>query len=309
MNPRIRGGSADQIKGEKSDMTGVAGRRIVVTGAGGGLGREYAKLLAREGAKVVVNDLGGARDGSGGGSAMADTVVQEIQDEGGEAVANYDSVATEEGGKGVVQSCVDAFGGIDGVVSNAGILRDVSYAKMDAAAWDSVLKVHLYGAYNVTRAAWPYFREQKHGRVVVATSTSGIYGNFGQANYGAAKLGLVGLINTLAIEGAKYNINANAVAPIAATRMTEDIAPEEWLKGLPPDHVAPVIGYLMSDESTDSSSVFIVGGGQVQRVAYFSNEGVKFDHVPTLGEVADKWSGITDMSNAQEGKQVSTSQS
>lgn len=290
-------------------MTGVAGRRIVVTGAGGGLGREYAKLLAREGAKVVVNDLGGARDGSGGGSAMADAVVKEIQDEGGEAVANYDSVATAEGGQGVVQSCIDAFGGIDGVVNNAGILRDVSFAKMDDAAWDAVLQVHLYGAYNVTHAAWPHFREQKFGRIVVATSTSGIYGNFGQANYGAAKLGLVGLINTLALEGAKYNINANAVAPIAATRMTEDIAPQEWLDKLPPEYVAPIVGYLMSDESTDTGSVFIAGGGQVQRVAYFASAGHTFTEVPTLAEVADTWEQIIDMSQAKEGKQVSTSQS
>ncbi|WP_153504808.1 SDR family oxidoreductase [Cumulibacter manganitolerans] len=290
-------------------MTGVAGRRIVVTGAGGGLGREYAKLLAREGAKVVINDLGGARDGSGGGSAMADAVVKEIQDEGGEAVANYDSVATEDGGKAIVQTCIDAFGGIDGVVSNAGILRDVSYGKMDAAAWDAVQQVHLYGGYYVTHAAWPHFREQKYGRIVVATSTSGIYGNFGQANYGAAKLGLVGLINTLAIEGAKYNINANAMAPIAATRMTEDLMSEERLQSLAPEHVAPVVGYLMSDESTDTGSVFVAGGGLVQRVAYFASAGHTFDHVATLADVADNWSKIVDMSSAKEGKQVQTSQS
>ncbi|MFV0533143.1 MAG: SDR family oxidoreductase [Cumulibacter sp.] len=290
-------------------MTGVAGRRIVVTGAGGGLGREYAKLLAREGAKVVINDLGGARDGSGGGSAMADTVVEEIRAEGGEAVANYDSVASAEGGKAIVQTCIDAFGGIDGVVSNAGILRDVSYLKMDADAWNAVEQVHLYGGYYITHAAWPHFREQKYGRILVATSTSGIYGNFGQANYGAAKLGLVGLINTLSIEGAKYNINANAMAPIAATRMTEDLMPEERLKALGPDHVAPVVGYLMSDESTDTGSVFIAGGGLVQRVAYYASEGHVFNDVPTMGDVADKWDRITDMSNAKEGKQVQTSQS
>lgn len=290
-------------------MSGVAGRRIVVTGAGGGLGREYAKLLAREGAKVVVNDLGGARDGSGAGSAMADTVVEEIRAEGGEAVANYDSVATEEGGKAIVQTCIDAFGGIDGVVSNAGILRDKSYLKLDASDWDAVQQVHLYGGYYVTHAAWPHFREQKFGRIVVATSTSGIYGNFGQANYGAAKLGLVGLINTLSIEGAKYNINANAMAPIAATRMTEDLMPEERLQSIGPDHVAPVVGYLMSDESTDTGAVFIAGGGLVQRVAYYASEGHTFSSVPTLGEVADNWDKIIDMSNAKEGKQVQTSQS
>ncbi len=219
-------------------MPGVQDRVIVVTGAGGGLGREYALTLAREGASVVVNDLGGgARDGTGSGSAMADEVVKEIKDAGGRAVANYDSVAESEGAANIIKTAIDEFGKVDGVVSNAGILRDGTFHKMEFGSWDAVLKVHLYGGYNVIRAAWPHFRENGFGRVVVATSTSGLFGNFGQANYGAAKLGLVGLINTLAQEGAKYNIKANAVAPIAATRMTQDILPPRGVREADPPGV------------------------------------------------------------------------
>jgi NAD(P)-dependent dehydrogenase (short-subunit alcohol dehydrogenase family) len=244
-------------------MPGVQDRVIAVTGAGGGLGREYALALAREGASVVVNDLGGARDGTGAGHSMADQVVGEITEAGGRAVANYDSVADAEGAENIVNTALEEFGAIHGVVSNAGILRDGTFHKMTSEAWDSVLKVHLYGGYNVIRAAWPHFREQSYGRIVVATSTSGLFGNFGQANYSAAKLGLVGLINTLSQEGAKYNIKANAVAPIAATRMTEDILPPEVFAKLTPEYVAPVVAYLCSEEVPDSASVFIVACGAV----------------------------------------------
>jgi NAD(P)-dependent dehydrogenase (short-subunit alcohol dehydrogenase family) len=278
----------------------VQDRVIVVTGAGGGLGREYALTLAKEGASVVVNDLGGARDGTGAGHNMADEVVNEINSAGGRAVANYDSVAESEGAANIIKTAIDEFGKVDGVVSNAGILRDGTFHKMEFAAWDSVLKVHLYGGYNVIRAAWPHFREQSYGRVVVATSTSGLFGNFGQANYGAAKLGLVGLINTLAQEGAKYNIKTNAVAPIAATRMTQDILPPEVFEKLTPEYVAPVVAYLMSEENPDSAAVFIVGGGKVQRAALFQNDGVTFsDGVPSVDDVAAKWGEITDLSAAQ----------
>ncbi|MGX9789062.1 SDR family oxidoreductase [Mycobacterium sp. MMS18-G62] len=280
-------------------MPGVQDRVIVVTGAGGGLGREYALTLAKEGASVVVNDLGGSRDGTGAGHSMADQVVDEIKQAGGRAAANYDSVAEPEGAQNIIKTALDEFGKVDGVVSNAGILRDGTFHKMEFANWDSVLKVHLYGGYNVIRAAWPHFREQSYGRVVVATSTSGLFGNFGQANYGAAKLGLVGLINTLAQEGAKYNIKANALAPIAATRMTQDILPPEVFEKLTPEYVAPVVGYLMSEEVPDTASVFIVGGGKVQRTALFQNEGVTFDHVPTVDDVAAKWAEIDDLSAAQ----------
>ena len=277
-------------------MPGVQDRVIVVTGAGGGLGREYALALAKEGASVVVNDLGGARDGTGAGHSMADQVVNEIKEAGGRAVANYDSVADAAGAANIVKTAVDEFGKIDGIVSNAGILRDGTFHKMTDEAWDSVLKVHLYGGYNVIRAAWPHFREQGYGRIVVATSTSGLFGNFGQANYSAAKLGLVGLINTLAQEGAKYNIKANAMAPIAATRMTEDILPPEVFKKLTPEYVAPVVAYLCTEEVPDTASVFIAGGGKVQRVALFQNKGVTFEQVPTVDDVAAQWSTIDDLS-------------
>lgn len=280
-------------------MPGVQDRVIVVTGAGGGLGREYALTLAREGASVVVNDLGGARDGTGSGSAMADDVVKEIKDAGGRAVANYDSVAEPEGAANIIKTAVDEFGKVDGVVSNAGILRDGTFHKMEFGNWDSVLKVHLYGGYNVIRAAWPHFRENGFGRVVVATSTSGLFGNFGQANYGAAKLGLVGLINTLSQEGAKYNIKANAVAPIAATRMTQDILPPEVFEKLTPEYVAPIVAYLCTEENPDTQSIFIVGGGKVQRVALFQNSGVTFTEVPSVDDVASKWGEITDLSAAE----------
>jgi NAD(P)-dependent dehydrogenase (short-subunit alcohol dehydrogenase family) len=205
-------------RAEGVEVPGVHDKVIIVTGAGGGLGRAHARFLADNGALVVVNDLGGARDGSGSGTGMADAVVEEIRSAGGKAVADYSTVASPEGAQAIVGTAIEHFGAVHGVVNNAGILRDGAFHKMSAENFDAVLKVHLHGGFYVTRAAWPHFREQKFGRVVAATSTAGIYGNFGQANYGAAKLGLLGMINTLAIEGAKYGITANAVAPLAATR-------------------------------------------------------------------------------------------
>ncbi|GAB2972293.1 SDR family oxidoreductase [Nocardioides montaniterrae] len=283
-------------------MAGVEGRVVIVTGAGGGLGRTYALFLASCGAKVVVNDLGGSRDGSGAGSAMADAVVAEIVAAGGQAVASYDSVATEDGALAIVQTALDAFGAVHGLVNNAGILRDMSFAKMDSDSWKLVQAVHLDGGYYMSKAVWPHFREQGFGRIVMASSTSGLFGNFGQANYGAMKAGLVGLLNTLAIEGARDNILANAIAPMAATRMTADIAPAELLEKLPPEFVAPVVGYLLTEESTETGSVFVAGGGQVYRVAQFQNAGVVFPEPPSLGEVASRWDEITDLTDAVVGK-------
>ncbi len=225
-------------------MSGVHDRGGVVTEAGGGLGRAYALALGANGAKVVVNDLGGARDGSGGGNEMADAVVAEIRDAGGDAVANYDSVATEDGAAATVQTAIEQFGAIHGVINNAGILRDSAFHKMSADDFDAVVSVHLRGGFHVTRAAWPHFREQRFGRVVMASSTSGPYGNFGQANYGAAKNGLAGLTNTLASEGGKYDIRVNAITPMAATRMTADIAPQELL-----DKLGPIMSHRSSSTS------------------------------------------------------------
>jgi len=279
-------------------VAGVQDRVIVVTGAGGGLGRSYARFLAAHGALVVVNDLGGARDGSGAGTSMADSVVDEIRAAGGRAVANYSSVADPDGAAEIIHTALSEFGAVHGVISNAGILRDGAFHKMTQDNWDAVMQVHLYGGYHVIRAAWPHLREQNYGRVVVATSTSGLYGNFGQANYGAAKAGLVGLINTLAIEGRKYGITANAVAPLAATRMTADIGSAELLDKLDPELVAPAVGYLASAENSDTGSVFVVGGGLVQRVAQFQNAGVSFTSAPDLATITDRWSEINDMSGA-----------
>jgi NAD(P)-dependent dehydrogenase (short-subunit alcohol dehydrogenase family) len=283
-------------------MAGVEGRVVVVTGSGGGIGRQHALLFAERGAKVVINDLGGSRDGSGGGSEMADNVVKEIIDAGGEAVANYDNVATPEGGEGVIKSALDAFGRVDIVVNNAGILRDVTFAKMEHSQWDAVLKVHLYGTYYVTRAAWPHLREQSYGRVIVTSSTSGIFGNFGQSNYGAAKLGVVGLINTLAMEGKKYNITANAIAPIALTRMTEDIFPEEIAEKFDPAYISPAVVHLGSEECTDTGAIILAGGGNYAKVAYFQAAGANFDAVPSVDDLAAKWDEVTDMSTANLGQ-------
>ncbi len=279
-------------------MAGVEGRVVVVTGAGGGLGRLHALLFAQRGAKVVVNDLGGTRHGEGAGSEMADQVADEITAAGGEAAANYDNVATSEGGRSIVQTALDAFGRIDVVVNNAGILRDSSFGKMEDSQWDAVLKVHLYGAYNVTRAAWPHLREQQHGRIIVTSSTSGTYGNFGQSNYSAAKLGLVGLINSLQFEGKKYGITANGIVPIARTRMTEDLFPEELGRVFDPAFVPPVVVHFASDECTDTGTIVLAGGGQYARIAYAQAKGVHFAAVPSVDDLAARWGEITDMTDA-----------
>jgi len=282
-------------------MSVLEDRVVVITGAGGGLGRQYALLAAAEGAKVVVNDLGGARDGSGASTSMADGVVDEIRAAGGEAVANYDDIATEAGAQSLIATAVDSFGAVHGVVNNAGILRDASFAKMTRDEFEKVLAVHLLGSFYVTHAAWPHLRKQGYGRIVLATSTSGIYGNFGQSNYGAAKSGLMGLAATLSIEGARDNVLVNCVAPLAATRMTEDVAPAELLAKLGPEHVAPVVVHLLSEACTDTGSVFVAGGGNVHRVRQFQNKGAQFAEPPTVQELAARWDEVTDLGAAVPG--------
>jgi len=247
-----------------SDVT-FDGKVAVVTGAGGGLGRSHALLLAERGARVVVNDLGGNADGTGAGSSMADVVVKEIEAAGGEAVANYDSVATPEGGEGIIQTAIDAYGTVDIVINNAGILRDKSFAKIEPADFDIVLDVHLRGAFHVSRPAFKAMKANGFGRFVHTTSAAGLFGNFGQGNYAAAKTGLVGLSNVLAIEGAKNNITSNVIAPIAKSRLTEDLL-GPLADGLAPELVSPLVAYLVSPSCSISHEIFSVGGGKIARV-------------------------------------------
>lgn len=270
---------------------GFDGKVAIVTGAGGGLGKEHAMLLASRGALVVVNDLGGAVDGTGSDGGAAQAVVDEITAAGGEAVANTDSVATPEGGAAIVQTAVDAFGRVDIIVNNAGILRDKSFHNMTAEMVDAVIDVHLRGAFNVTRPAWPLMREQKYGRVISTSSSSGIFGNFGQANYGAAKMGLVGLTRVLALEGAKYNITANAIAPVAYTRMTEGLLGPLG-EALKPELVSPVVAYLASEACTATGRIFSVGGGRVAEIFIGEGPGY-FSTSLTPEQVADNWDTIT----------------
>jgi NAD(P)-dependent dehydrogenase (short-subunit alcohol dehydrogenase family) len=241
------------------------GRVAVITGAGGGLGKTYALDLASRGASIVVNDLGGAADGTGGGSSMADQTVKEINEAGGKAVANYDSVATPEGGKAIVQTALDNFGKVDILINNAGILRDKSFLKLEPEHLEAVLDVHLKGGFYVTQPAFASMKENGYGRIVMASSGAGIFGNFGQTNYGAAKMGLVGLMNVLAVEGAKYNIKVNTIAPIAKTRLTEQLL-GGLADALDPQFVTPLVTYLVSEQCELSHEIFDVGGGRYARV-------------------------------------------
>jgi NAD(P)-dependent dehydrogenase (short-subunit alcohol dehydrogenase family) len=244
---------------------GFEGRVIIVTGAGSGLGKSHAMEFARRGGQVVVNDLGGAVDGSGSGSAAADLVVKEIEAAGGTAVANYDSVSTQAGGEGIVQTALDNFGRVDVVVNNAGILRDRSFAKMSEEEMNSVLDVHLRGAFYVSQPAFRAMKENNFGRFVFTASAAGVFGNFGQANYGAAKMGLVGLSNVLSQEGVKHEIKSNVIAPIALTRMTEGIMDGLGLQ-LDPEYVTSMVVYLASEECQQTHEIYSVGAGRYARV-------------------------------------------
>jgi NAD(P)-dependent dehydrogenase (short-subunit alcohol dehydrogenase family) len=264
----------------------------IVTGAGGGLGRQHALLLASRGALVVVNDLGGAVDGTGADVGAAQLVVDEIVAAGGEAVADGNSVATPEGGAAIVQTAIDAWGRIDIIVNNAGILRDKSFGNMTPELVDPVIDVHLRGAFHVTQPAWQHLRERNYGRIISTSSSSGLFGNFGQTNYGAAKMGLVGFTRVLAVEGAKYGIQANAVAPLAMTRMTESLLGPIGEK-LAPEYVSPLVAYLAHESCSVSGRVFSAGGGRIAEVFLGETQGYQSpDLTPEL--VAEHWDAITD---------------
>ncbi len=266
------------------------GKVAVITGAGGGLGRQHALLLASRGALVVVNDLGGSIDGAGADASAAQKVVDEIRAAGGEAVANHDSVSTPEGGEGIIQTAIDAYGRVDIVINNAGILRDKTFHNMTPELVDPVIDVHLKGAFNVTRPAWIRMREQGYGRIVSTSSAAGIFGNFGQANYGAAKMGLVGFSRVLAAEGAKYNIKANTIAPLALTRMTENLMGAIGDK-LDPSLVTPIVAWLSHEDCDVSGEIYSVGGGRVARVFIGETQGFYKPDL-SLEDIRDNWTQI-----------------
>lgn len=285
------------------------GRVVLVTGAGGGLGRAYALAFAERGASVVVNDLGGDFKGVGKGSSAADKVVEEIRRKGGKAVANYDSV---EAGEKLVKTALDAFGRIDIVINNAGILRDRSFSRISDDDWDIIHRVHLRGSFLVTRAAWDHMKKQKFGRIIMTSSASGIYGNFGQANYSAAKLGLLGLSNTLALEGSKSNIHCNTIAPTAGSRMTKTVLPEDLLEALKPEYVAPLVLWLCHENCDENGSLFEVGAGWIGKLRWERTLGanVRQKNQPMTPEaVKAQWMKICDFHNASKPQRIQESMS
>lgn len=282
-----------------SDQVRFDGRVAVVTGAGAGLGREYALLFAERGAKVVVNDLGGSHTGEGASKA-ADVVVNEIRAKGGIACANYDSVT--DGAK-IIKTAMDNFGRVDILVNNAGILRDKSFQKLTEQDLNIILDVHLKGSFNTTQAAWPIFKKQNYGRIIMTSSNSGMYGNFGQSNYSAAKLALVGLANSLAIEGERNNIHCNCIIPTAASRLTKDILPEVLYNQLQPKLIAPVVAYLCHESNTDNGAIIESAAGWATKLHTVRGKGAvlrtSLSEDVTLERVRDAWSKVTDMSKAE----------
>ncbi|MCA3714404.1 SDR family NAD(P)-dependent oxidoreductase [Phenylobacterium sp.] len=270
------------------------GKVAIVTGAGGGLGRQHALELARRGAKVVVNDLGGSVDGSGGSSAAAEAVVAEIKAFGGEAIANGGSVTDDAGVANMVKQTMDAWGRIDILVANAGILRDKSFSKMEMSDFEAVMNVHVMGTVKPAKAVWEIMKAQNYGRILVTTSSTGLYGNFGQANYGAAKLALIGFMNTLKLEGQKNNIHVNAISPVAATRMTENLMPAEVLEKLKPEYVTPAVVYLVSEEAP-TGVILTAGAGAFAQARIYETEGVYLGEGGlSVEEVRDNFARITD---------------
>jgi NAD(P)-dependent dehydrogenase (short-subunit alcohol dehydrogenase family) len=285
------------------------GRVAIVTGAGGGLGRCYALELARRGARVLVNDLGGAVDDTSGSPKSAQAVADEITAAGGGAVANHDSVTDRAGAERMVEEAVSRFGPVDILVNNAGILRDKTFVKMELDDFEAVVDVHLMGSVNVTRAVFPLMKERGYGRIVLTTSSSGLYGNFGQTNYGAAKLGLVGFMNTLKLEGAKYGIKVNAIAPTAATRMTDGLWPSGVEDAMAPEHVVPAVMYLCSEDGP-TGHIIEAGGTYFARVAIVEANGAVLGPQATAEDVATRYKEIADLSGArtfEAGSEVATS--
>jgi len=283
------------------------GRVAIVTGAGGGLGRCHALELAKLGAKVVVNDLGGAMDGTGGSSEAAANVVAEIKAAGGEAIANGGSVSDVRGAKSMVEDAMKAWGRVDVLINNAGILRDKSFTKMTMDDFRAVVDVHLMGSVYCTKEVWPIMRDQNYGRIVMTTSPSGLYGNFGQTNYGAAKLSLVGFMNSLKIEGAKNNVFTNAIAPVAATRMTESLMPAEALKRLGPELVTPAVLFLCSDKAPNGV-VLQAAGGRYSVACIVENSGIDLGTDASVDDIADNYGKISDLTGAQPRNMLQLSQ-
>lgn len=273
------------------------GRVAIITGSGGGLGRAHALELARRGAKVLVNDLGGSLDGSGASSSAAQRVVDEITASGGVAAANADSVATHDGGRAIVQAALTAFGRLDVLVNNAGILRDKAFHKMDRAMVDDVLDVHLKGAFYVSQPAFAVMRAQGYGRIISTSSASGLFGNFGQANYGAAKAGLAGLTRVLALEGAGHGIKVNVIAPIASTRMTQDLL-GDLASRVSPGSVSPLVAYLAHEDCAVNGNVYSVAGGRVARIFVAETHGVVLPD-NTAEAVRDQMSTIDDLTGRE----------
>ena len=277
-------------------------RVAVVTGAGGGLGRSHALLLASLGAKVVVNDLGGAMDGTGGGHTPAEQVVEEIKAAGGEATSNFESVSEWDSAQKIIGAALDTYGKIDILVNNAGILRDKSMMKMEVTDWELVIAVHLAGTFFCTKAALPNMRGNSYGRILSTASAAGLFGNFGQTNYGAAKMGIAGMMNSVKLEGAKYNIKANTLVPIAGTRLTATVLPPQVVEQLKPEYVSPLAAYLVSEQCELSGAMMVAGAGYFSRAAVMEGPGVFFEDADSVtpDDIAAKIAEITTLEGAVE---------